>query len=86
MGNQGDVSYLLKTHKPRILVDEDGGEVPPSLTVRGSLLIFLVGWIVCGEDALSPQAAAMVSPPNESRDVGGTPLFVTCLSSKHGER
>ena len=26
MGDENDISYLLKTHKPRIVVDEHGGE------------------------------------------------------------
>jgi hypothetical protein len=41
---------------------------------------FLVGGIVCGEDALSSRGATMGSLPIESRDENGTPFFVTCPS------
>ena len=37
MGDESDVSYLLETHKPRIVVDQDGGE---------PLLSFVNRWTV----------------------------------------
>ena len=43
MGDESDISHLLKAHKPRIVVGEDGGEVPLSLTFCRPSLNFLSG-------------------------------------------
>ena len=43
MGDESDISSLLKIHRPHIVVDEDGGELPLSLSFDGSWLIFLSG-------------------------------------------
>ena len=43
MGDVSDISSLLAIHKPRIVVDEDGGKLLLSLPFGESRLIFLSG-------------------------------------------
>ena len=66
MGDTSDISSLLAKYKPRIVVDEDGGELL-GLLFAWPCLIFSVAGIVCGEILLS-QAAVMGPLLNESRD------------------
>ena len=40
MGDTSNISSLLAARKPRIIVDEDGGELLLSLSFAGSCLIF----------------------------------------------
>ena len=72
MGDESDISYLLKTHKTRVVVDEDGGEFAKFYHFSGPCLIFSVGEIVCEDGTLSSQAATMDSPQDESRGENGT--------------
>ena len=84
MGNEGDVSYLLKTHKPRIVVDEDGGEVQPDNSASHSSC-YLVGEINFGASPLSSRAASRDSPPKELQDEKGLSLICSCPSFFVGE-
>ena len=54
MGDTSDISSLLARHKPRIVVDEDGGELLLSLSFVGSCLIFLSGGDRLWRDAHVP--------------------------------
>ena len=76
MGDVSDVSSLLATHKPHIVVDEDGGKLLYHLGDRASS--FSVGCIIYGEDD------AIGSPLNQSRDKNCTSSFVTNLSHSEG--
>lgn len=69
-----DISSLLAIHKPRIVVDEDGGKLLYNLAGHASF--FSVGGIICGRDVLSPQDDMVGSPLNESCDESGMPFFV----------
>lgn len=79
MGHESSVSYLLKTHKPRIVVDKDGGELLLSFIVWWTIPhLFLVGSIICRKDTPSPLTTTMYSQSNESRGENGMLFLVTC--------
>ena len=54
MGDTSDISSLLARYKPRIVVDEDGGELLLCLSFTGSCLNFLSGGDRLWRDAPVP--------------------------------